>query len=472
MGYQNLHTELDTALTGAIKTSEGGGQTFRFGFGTFEFYDSSNSSSNSDSSNSTDGTNGTNSSGGVSALGSSNATSNSSTTNSSDNSNNSNSSSSDNSNDTSNEELNKALLSNVPICVLILNTDSTITMSPSSTASIPLSTRSNVVASALSQSQGKGTLSDYGLYYCMQDSGNKKYFAFADVSDFNEQIASLFAMLFAGWIALLIAVFIISFFLARYVSKPVQRAWEDQQRFIADASHELKTPLTVMLADASILQGSPEKTIAEQRAWVDSIQVEAQRMQQLTEDMLTLAQADAGVDISQVKGNIDFSQTTQGVALQFEAVAFERGLHMEGNITESLHVIGDERRLESLVKTLLENACKYTAKDGTITLNLEKIKNNAQLSVHNNGEPIPAQDLPHLFDRFYRSDKARTNKEASASFGLGLSIAKATVVAHHGEISVKSDEAGTTFIVKIPLAKPNSKASNKQLVKEVIKRKQ
>ena len=624
MGWQSLHTELDTALTGAIKTSQDGAKMLRFGFGTFEIYENSdnssdsssdgnssggNSSGGSSSSNGTgnnssnnnsssndagsginsgnggtsnpaapDSSNGAtpnnnnssntppnggtpnngssngeapannnppnsqneqgvpnnslnrqneqsalggsgaaalnsslalNSSGtatlnssltlsgsGAGALGSSlalnsslnrqnkqitlensnNANNSNSTDSSSTSSNSSDSTSqsssntdSSSSNDALSEKSDKALLSNIPICVLIVASDSTVTVAPNSTATIPVTTRADVAAAVIAQNKKKGTLADYGLYYYMDDSGTDTRIALADISDMKEQIVSLFATLFVGWIALLVAVFIISFFLARYVSKPVQRAWDDQQRFIADASHELKTPLTVMLADTSILQANPEKTIKEQHAWVDSIQVEAQRMQQLTEDMLTLAQADAGVDISQIKSNIDVSQTVQGVALQFEAVAFERGLNLQADIANDLHVIGDERRLESLAKTLLENACKYTSSNGTISLKLEKSKNNAQLSIHNDGEPIPEADLPHLFDRFYRSDKARTSEGASASFGLGLSIAKATVEAHNGEISVKSGEGGTTFIVKIPLAKANSKPSNKQLVKEVAK---
>ncbi len=343
----------------------------------------------------------------------------------------------------------------VPVCVISIATDGTLSVAKNSTASIYADVRDAVVAEALACGTQGGELRDYGLYYRIGETGidGTKRIAFADMSELRDDAAGKVAALFAGWLALMVAICIISFFLSRYVSRPVVRAWEDQQRFIADASHELKTPLTVMLADASILQANPDKTVSEQRAWVESISAEAQRMQQLTEDMLTLAQADAGVDTRQVMGDVDFSRAVQGVGLQFEAVAFERGLQLACEVEDGLHVVGDERRLESLVKTLLENACKYASEHGHVDLRLVRAKNHAILSVHNDGDPVPPEDLPHLFDRFYRSDKARVSEGASASFGLGLSIAKATVQAHGGDISAASGASGTTFTVKLPLAK-------------------
>lgn len=109
----------------------------------------------------------------------------------------------------------------------------------------------------------------------------------------------------------------------------------------------------------------------------------------------------------------------EGQELQFDAVAFERGLTIEGEVEEGLHVQGDEMRLESAVKTILENACKYSEQPGTIALKLVRAKNQAVLTVHNGGDPIPSEDLPHLFDRFYRSDKARAHEGEAASLGWG-----------------------------------------------------
>ncbi len=355
----------------------------------------------------------------------------------------------------SHDEKGERMFSSVPICVMVVAADGTVTVAKSSTASIYEDAREAVVAQALSCGAQGGELKEYGLLYRVGEMGwdGTQRVAFADLSELRNDVLGMWATLFAGWLALMAAIVVISFFLSRYVSRPVARAWEDQQRFIADASHELKTPLTVMLADASILQANPDKTVGEQRAWVESIEAEATRMQQLTEDMLTLAQADAGVDTRQVMCDVDFSRAVQGVGLQFEAVAFERGLQLSCEVEGSLHVVGDERRLESLVKTLLENACKYASEHGHVDMRLCRAKGHAVLSVRNDGDPVPPEDLPHLFDRFYRSDKARVSEGASASFGLGLSIAQATVQAHGGDITAASGASGTTFTVKLPLAK-------------------
>ena len=230
-------------------------------------------------------------------------------------------------------------------------------------------------------------------------------------------------------------------------------AWENQQRFIADASHELKTPLTVILADASILAQSPQKTVAEQQNWIDDITSEAERMRRLTEEMLTLARADAGEQVIPTMSCVDLSQLTQRVALQFEPAAFERGLIINDDIETGLEVMGAQDRLDNLLKTLLENACKYGVGSGEpVTVTLKREGKRAVLRVSNGGA-IPPEDLPHVFDRFYRSDKSRVQEGESLSFGLGLSIAKSTAELHGGNITVSSGAGITTFTVGLPLVK-------------------
>lgn len=322
-----------------------------------------------------------------------------------------------------------------------------------STAQMDEETAVEAVAVALDAGADSGVLPEYGLYYRISTNLTGYRIAFTSTAVVTESVGQNALVLFASWFVLMLALFAITLFLSRYVARPVENAWKEQQRFIADASHELKTPLTIIMADATILAESPEKTIEEQRAWVDGISMEASRMQQLTEDMLALAQADAGIDRSQLMSEMDLSTAVEMQVLQFDAVAFERGLVIEEDVEEDLRIIGDSLRIENMVKTLLENACKYSEKPGTIDVGLHRIKNSARLTVHNGGKPIPAEDLPHLFDRFYRSDKARVREGETASFGLGLSIAKSTVELHGGSIGVKSDEGGTTFTVEIPLAK-------------------
>lgn len=331
-----------------------------------------------------------------------------------------------------------------------------IVVNQSSTGIIDAETSKLVVPDALeriSRGHASGALPQYRLFYRSVQTGAGYRVAFANVSFVADDFGQRVATLAVSWSLLMVALFVIVICLSRYVTRPIEKAWKDQQRFIADASHELKTPLTVILANASILRESPEKTVAEQEAWVEGISAEAERMQQLTESMLTLAQADAGVDRKQLMSEVDFSSVVEGQVLQFDAVAFERSLSIDDDVEEGVVVMGDELRLEGMVKTLIENACKYARQPSRVTVSLKAAKGNAVLAVSNEGDPIPQEDLPHLFDRFYRSDKARASEGGTASFGLGLSIAKSTAELHKGSIGVASSGDTTTFTVRLPLAR-------------------
>lgn len=350
-------------------------------------------------------------------------------------------------------------VSNIPVCLVSVYGDATagaITISNTSTAYMSDEFAQKAVGLALSHidiGQYSGYIGECSLYYKASKTSMGYRVAFADASSVMQDFTQEALRLAQFWVLLMIALFLVTIFLSRYVTRPVVHAWDDQQRFIADASHELKTPLTIILADTSILLQKKDQTIADQQVWVEGIEAEAQRMQQLTESMLTLAQADAGVEDTLVMGSVDFSSVVEGQVLQFDAVAFERQISIEDDVDEHLVVTGDELRLENTVKTLLENACKYAEKPSVVKVSLHRLKNNAVLSVTNTGNPIPPEDLDHVFDRFYRSDKARTANGEAASFGLGLSIAKTTVEQHGGSIGVTSGNNKTTFTAKIPLAK-------------------
>lgn len=322
------------------------------------------------------------------------------------------------------------------------------------------------VTAALACDEQSGELKEYNLFYKYETSPFGWRIAFVDSSFIIDSMTNTIALLAGVWLVLMVILFAITFFMSRFVTRPVAKAWEDQQRFIADASHELKTPLTVILADTEILSKNPDKTVREQSMWLEGISAEAERMKSLTEDLLTLAQADAGVNTEQLMSKIDFSQTVEGSLLQFEAVAFERGLTIEEDIEPDLMVVGDELRLNRLLMTLLENACKYSPKPGTIDVGLHGGKTGVTLTVRNDNAdgPIPAEDLEHLFDRFYRSDKSRMREGETASFGLGLSIAKSTAQMHGGDITVASDESGTTFTATLPYDGPNGKGRKQGLL--------
>lgn len=316
----------------------------------------------------------------------------------------------------------------------------------------------SAVSAALAQVDANGNaagrISSTQLYFKVQPSKLGYRVAFVDGSSFEASVHRMGLALAGAWLLLMLALLAVTVFLSRYVTRPVVQAWENQQRFIADASHELKTPLTAILADASILAREPDKTVREQQMWLDGISSEAERMRRLTEDMLSLAQADAGQEAAPAMVRVDLSQLVERACLQFEPAAFERGLVIEDGIEPGIEVMGSADKLEGMVKTLLENACKYGAGSGIpVTVGLRRQHGSALLSVGNGGDPIPPEDLPHVFERFYRSDKSRVQDGESLSFGLGLAIAKSTAELHKGSIKAESGAGGTVFSVSLPLAR-------------------
>ena len=222
------------------------------------------------------------------------------------------------------------------------------------------------------------------------------------------------------------------------------RTWQDQQQFISDASHELKTPLTVILSSADLLE---ESASGEQQRYVDNILAESRRMKELVEDMLTLSRTESGRAAAPF-APLDLSDLVTDAALRFEPVAFEAGHPLEYDIQNGLSLTGDCQQLDQLVDILLDNAVKYAAPGGAIRLTLNAAGRNAVLAVENPGERIPAEKLSHLFDRFYRVDDARTG---AAGFGLGLAIARQITARHKGTITAASDESATRFTVTLPL---------------------
>lgn len=221
------------------------------------------------------------------------------------------------------------------------------------------------------------------------------------------------------------------------------RAWQQQKQFLSDASHELKTPLTVILSSTELLEQS---AAPEQKQYVDNIRAESRRMKQLVEDMLTLSRIQRS-DAPLPDTAADLSDAAANVALRFEPVAYEAGLTLSYDIAPGLLVRGDSDKLEQAVAVLLDNAIKYAAPGTEVRLDAVRQGKNACLWVENEGDPIPADKLPHIFDRFYRADESRTD---GGSFGLGLSIAKAIVEAHRGVIRCDSGGSTTRFTITLP----------------------
>jgi signal transduction histidine kinase len=286
--------------------------------------------------------------------------------------------------------------------------------------------------------------------------------AFADASALLTRTFQTLGISALIWIGAMILFFFISLWLSKIALRPTVEAWEKQRNFIADASHELKTPLTVILANNSLLLAHPEKTVVEQERWINSTQEEAQRMDKLVRDLLLLAQTDETADKDGILAgknqkpedqptDLDLSALVNRNLLQFEAVFFERNITLQAEVAEGITLPGNEEQLNQLLSILLDNASKYAGSKGAdahVSVSLKAStapKQHAVLEVANTGEAIDPEVLPHLFERFYRGDAAHSDTEGS---GLGLSLAKAIVELHQGSISAAStSENGTIFTV-------------------------
>ena len=303
-----------------------------------------------------------------------------------------------------------------------------------------------------------GILIQYNLFYYQTQVGNTTRIAFADSSRY---LLYMRDMLYADSIIFLIALFVLLFIvrqLAKIFIKPVQKAWEQQQNFIADASHELKTPLTVILTNCDILQSHPEETVQDQMKWIDSTNEEAVHMKELVNKMLFLAKSE-NTKPQKLKEYINISELATKVMLQFDPVAFEAGVTLTSEIEDDVKAKADPTAMTQIIHILVDNAVKYAGLGGVVTLRLHKFKNNVFLSTNNTGDPIPEEDIPHIFERFYRSDKART---AGSGYGLGLSICKSLAEQQKATISVKSNiTSGTEFTVKFKNQKPPKKNKEK-----------
>ena len=300
-----------------------------------------------------------------------------------------------------------------------------------------------LVTAALSADADSGVLRTQHMRYLRLEGAIAVRIAFMDSTFEQATLRSLVRVCLLIGAAALLVLFGLSWLLSGFVTRPVARTWQNQQQFLSDASHELKTPLTVILSSADLLKTSAQPG---QRQYVDNISVESRRMKALVEDMLTLSRAESGR--AAPFAPLDLSDLVTDAALRFEPVAFEAGHPLQYDIQNGASLSGDRQQLDQLLDILLDNAVKYAAKDAPIRLTLDISGKNAVLAVENPGDPIPPDKLPHLFDRFYRVDDARTG---AGGFGLGLAIAQQIVRRHKGAITAASDARATRFTVTLPL---------------------
>ena len=303
-----------------------------------------------------------------------------------------------------------------------------------------------LVASVKAEGRESGVLWDYSLRYLLHETPKEDILVFSDITGETRAFRYLLTsslLIGAAGLALFLA---LSILLARWAVKPVERAWEQQKQFVSDASHELKTPLTVILTDTELLQ-SGACAEADRQRFLASIRTMSEQMRGLVEELLSLTRADNPASLRSQQP-MDWSRSVSDAVLPFEPVFFEKGLSLEAEVEDGVRVRGNETQLRQVTEILLDNAQKYCSPGSETRVRLKRQGRHALLTVENPGEEIPKDELEKLFLRFYRLDKSRSMNH---SYGLGLAIARQIVESHKGKIWAESGGGINRFCVQLPI---------------------
>ncbi len=283
------------------------------------------------------------------------------------------------------------------------------------------------------------------LAFYITDKGDYMLVSFMDNTLVNESAMTLmrYTLIYGG--VALVLFFFLSVFLARKIVKPLEENYQKQKQFISDAGHELKTPVSVVSANAELLC----REIGDNK-WLSNIQYENERMGTLVAQLLELARTE---NVTPQMERVDLSRLVAGEVLPFESIAFEKGLSLSSDIADGISVEGNSAQLKQLVAILLDNAISHSKGQHApdkISLTLSKEHKFAKLSVINKGDEIPKEQREQIFERFYRVDSARSGEDNH--YGLGLAIAKTIATYHKAHIEVQCYDGLVEFVVKIPTA--------------------
>lgn len=287
----------------------------------------------------------------------------------------------------------------------------------------------------LESGDSKGFVRDYR--YIVYPSGDEIHIIFLDYGREMSSFRTFFVTATGVGLIGLLAVLLLLIVLSGRIVKPFSENYEKQKRFITDAGHELKTPLTIIDADAEVL----EMDIGENE-WLCDIKNQTKRLTQLTNSLILLSRMEEQPQVEKIEFPI--SDLAKETLETFQTVAKTHNKTISGQIEPMLSMTGDENAIRQLITILLDNAIKYSDEGGKIELSLKKQKNMMYLSVYNTAEAISRDNLVHLFDRFYRTDKSRNSK--TGGYGLGLSIAAAIVNAHKGKITAATQDEKSLLI--------------------------
>ena len=301
-----------------------------------------------------------------------------------------------------------------------------------------------LVDHVLREEQEYGELEEYDLRYLKLGSPMGTSVVFSDTATEAATLKNLFYSCLFIFFAAVLVFFGISILLSRWAIKPVAKAWEQQRQFVADASHELKTPLAVILSNAELLQNEEG---AGQSPFSGNILSTAYQMRSLVENLLEMARVDNGA-LKLHFEPVDLSELVSDAVLSVRLLYAEKNLELCCECADGIRVPGSEPHLYQVMDVLLDNALKYSGTGGAVSVRLSPAGRSCLLSVASPGEAISREDLKRIFERFYRADRART---MNGSYGLGLSIAQAVVTAHKGKIWAESADGYNTFHVQLPV---------------------
>lgn len=310
----------------------------------------------------------------------------------------------------------------------------------------------NVVHGVLNNKVNSGivTISDSSYSYLKSINLNTKItkIVFVDRSNYQNFLYQLLkSFLLVGLLSLVI-LFIISMYLTNKTIRPIKQAFDKQKQFIADASHELKTPLTIIKTNTSLILSNPDDSVKYQAKWINYINSQIDRMSKLIDEMLSLAKLDAQ-ESNIILLPINISKIIESMILMFDAIIYENNLNLESDIKKDVFVHGDKENLKRLFSILMDNAIKHTNKNGTLSIKLFVDRNKVKIIVKNTGQGIAKENLEKIFDRYYRADNSRDRK--TGGYGLGLAIAKSIVLKHKGKIYAQSTlNKNTSFIIELP----------------------
>ena len=302
-----------------------------------------------------------------------------------------------------------------------------------------------IVDAAQYSGQETGELEEQDLRYLKVASPRGLTIVFSDTTTERATLKNLLYGCLGIFFVAMIVFLGISILLSRWVSKPVAKAWDQQRQFVADASHELKTPLAVIMANAELMQNeeTPEE---DKKKFSGNILSTTYQMRSLVENMLEMARVDNGT-VKMNFAQLDMSELINDAVLSFQLLYEEKGMQLRCDVAEGIFVNGSQQHLYQVMDVLLDNALKYGAPDSEVRVELANAGRNCVLSVASSGDPISKEDLKNIFKRFYRADKARS---FNGSYGLGLSIAESIVQAHKGKIWAQSKNGLNVFYVQIP----------------------